>query len=103
MAGKSCRVGAPSPCTPALRALGRSELGPERSFVHVGEFAGLVLGRLAIPVIRRVVGEGVSVERSFRFAPNRIFRDERQLALVVGVCLAVDESAFAPAVPVRRA
>lgn len=44
---------------------------------------------LTIPVVSRVVGEGVGVEETYRLAPDRALGDERELAGCVGVGLAV--------------
>ena len=80
------RLPLPPPVAGALR---RSELRPERIFVHAGQFPRLGLARPAIPLVWRVVGEGVGVEETFRLGTARAVGDEHQLPRLVARRLAV--------------
>ncbi len=83
MEGKPCHTPRTVSACP-LGTLGQSEFGPERVFVHVRQFPGHVTGRLAIPVVDRVVAEGVGLAETSRLAPDCALGDERQIPRRVG-------------------
>ena len=64
----------------------KSELAPERVFVHVRLLPGLVIGRLAIPLVGRVVGEGVDLAADASQAEQmrRILEQCPQLHVAIG-------------------